>query len=65
MATKKRSKKNDEMELQISGNDKRNSTVYNDANGNRIEVIRCGQCKGTGCVGCDGLGFLKQETLSI
>lgn len=63
MATKKRSKKNGELALEIGGKDKSIATVYTDANGKRIEAIRCGQCKGKGCDGCDGLGFLKQGIL--
>lgn len=39
------------------------STTYTDSKGKEITAIRCGQCKGKGCEGCSGLGFLIQESL--
>lgn len=40
-------------------------TSYLDKNGERVDVVRCEQCKGYGCDACNGWGFLRQGTLAL
>lgn len=47
----------------VIGDWKSDVTVYNDEKGQRVQAIRCGQCKGRGCEGCYGMGFLAQVSL--
>lgn len=40
-------------------------TTYIDNSGERVDVVRCEQCKGYGCDACNQWGFLKQGTLAL